>query len=155
MAVESRRTTGPLAIKDHRRLVADTPEAKEALKVASSLAERTGAGLRVFTVVAPRAEVFAPVTGRDGEEAFLATSREGAQAALDRALASMPKVPATGELLEGDVVDELAALDDREVDLLVWRVARLRPGAPRAARRRIQSPHPPCRVPRGRGAALC
>jgi nucleotide-binding universal stress UspA family protein len=32
---------------------------------------------------------------------------------------SMPKVPATGELLEGDVVDELAALDDREVDLLV------------------------------------
>ena len=97
----------------------DTPEAKEALQVASSLAERTGAGLRLFTVVAPRAEVFAPVTGRDAEEAFLATLRENAQAALDAALASMPKVPATGELLEGDTVDELAALDDREIDLLV------------------------------------
>ena len=97
----------------------DTAEAKEALRVASGLAERTGAGLRLFTVVAPRAEVFAPVTGRDAEEAFLATLRENAQAALDEALASMPKVPATGELLEGDTVDELAALDDREIDLLV------------------------------------
>jgi nucleotide-binding universal stress UspA family protein len=97
----------------------DTPEAKEALKVAGSVADRTGAGLRLFTVVAPRAEVFAPVMGRDAEEAFVERLREGAQEALDAALAAMPGVPATGELLEGDTVDELAALDDREIDLLV------------------------------------
>lgn len=97
----------------------DTPEAKEALRVASGLAERTGAGMRLFTVVAPRAEVFAPVVGRDAEEAFIEQLRGGAQEALDAALAAMPGVPATGELLEGDTVDELSALDDREIDLLV------------------------------------
>ncbi len=97
----------------------DTPEAKEALKVASSVADRTGAGPRLFTVVAPRAEVFAPVMGRDAEEAFVERLRESAKEALDAALAAMPGVPATGELLEGDTVDELAALDDREIDLLV------------------------------------
>jgi nucleotide-binding universal stress UspA family protein len=97
----------------------DTEEAREALRVAAELAERIGAGLRLYTVVAPRAEIFAPVVGRDAEEAFLATLRESAQAALDEALASMADVPASGELLEGDAVDELAALDDRDIDLLV------------------------------------
>ncbi len=97
----------------------DTPEAHEALRVARRLADKIGAGLRLFTVVAPRAEVFAPVVGRDAEEAFMGTLRENARTALDSALASMADVPATGELLEGDTVDELAALDDREIDLLV------------------------------------
>jgi nucleotide-binding universal stress UspA family protein len=98
----------------------ETPEAREALRVAGDLARRTGAGLILYTVVARRAEIFAPVTGRDAEEAFLATRREDAQAALDAGLASLPDgITATGELLEGDVVEELAALDERDVDLLV------------------------------------
>ena len=98
----------------------DSPEAREALRVASGLAARTGASLRLYTVVAPRAEIFAPVVGRDAEEAFLKTVREDTRAALDAALASLPEgVEADYELLEGDVVDELAALDEREVDLLV------------------------------------
>jgi nucleotide-binding universal stress UspA family protein len=98
----------------------DTPESREALSVATDLAQRTGARLHLYTVVAPRAEIFAPVTGRDAEEAFLATVREGARAALDAALESLPDgVTAADELLEGDVVDELAALDEREIDLLV------------------------------------
>ena len=60
------------------------------------------------------------MTGRDAEEAFLATVRDGAREALDEALASLPDdVEATEELLEGNVVDELASLDEREVDLLV------------------------------------
>ena len=95
------------------------PEAHEALRVARRLADKIGAGLRLFTVAAPRAEVFAPVVGRDAEEASMGTLRENARTALDGALASMADVPATGELLEGDTVDALAALDDREVDLLV------------------------------------
>jgi nucleotide-binding universal stress UspA family protein len=44
--------------------------------------------------------------------------RDAARAALDEALASLP-FEAADELLEGDVVDELAALDDHECDLLV------------------------------------
>ena len=96
----------------------DVPEAHEALKVAAALVERTGAALTLYTVVAPRAEVFAPIVGRDAEEAFLGAVRTGARAALDAAVASLP-FPAADELLEGDVVDELAALDHRECDLLV------------------------------------
>jgi len=96
----------------------DAPEARVALQVAAGLVERTGAALTLYTVVAPRAEIFAPVTGRDGEEAFMAAVREAARAALDEALASIP-FEAADELLEGDVVDELAALDDHECDLLV------------------------------------
>ncbi len=98
----------------------DTRESREALAVATDVARRTGARLHLYTVVAPRAEIFAPVTGRDAEEAFMATVRESARSALDDALASLPDdVDATDELLEGDVVDELASLDEREVDLLV------------------------------------
>ena len=88
-------------------------------------------------MVAPRAEIFAPVIGRDAEEAFLATVREDARAALDEALAALPEgVEATDELLEGDVVDALAALDEREMRPAGLRLARLRAGAARAARRR-------------------
>jgi len=98
----------------------DAPEAREALKVAVDLVQRTGAALTLYTVVAPRAEVFAPVTGRDAEEAFMGAVRESTRAALDEALASLPEgVTAADELLEGDVVEELAALDERECDLLV------------------------------------
>lgn len=98
----------------------DTSEAREALIFASVLAQRTGASLRLYSVVARRAEVFAPIVGRDAEEAYLATIRENAQAALEAAIASIPAgVTADWELLEGDVVDELAALDEHEADLLV------------------------------------
>ena len=122
VAVAPQGTREELADRPVQRIgvaYVDTPEAREALRVARELAERIGAGLRLFTVVAPRAEIFAPVVGRDAEEAFLGTLRENAKASLDSALASMPGVPATGEMLEGDTVDELAALDDREIDLLV------------------------------------
>jgi nucleotide-binding universal stress UspA family protein len=98
----------------------DTPEAHEALRFAARLAEATGAALTLYTVVARRAEVFSPVIGRDAEEAFLATVREDVHAAAQKALASLPDgVTATEELLEGDTVDALAALDDHEIDLLV------------------------------------
>ena len=61
-----------------------------------------------------------PVIGRDAEEAFLATVREDVRGALDKAVAALPAgVEATEELLEGDTVDALAALDEREIDLLV------------------------------------
>jgi nucleotide-binding universal stress UspA family protein len=96
----------------------DAPEARVALNVAAGLVRETNAALTLYTVVAPRAEIFAPVAGRDAEEAFMGAVRDAARAALDEALASLP-FEAADELLEGDVVDELAALDDHECDLLV------------------------------------
>ena len=98
----------------------DSPEAREALRSAGEWAAATGATLTLYTVVAPRAEVVAPIIGRDAELSFLKSVREAAQTALDEALTALPEgVSATGELLEGDVVDELASLDERDVDVLV------------------------------------
>jgi nucleotide-binding universal stress UspA family protein len=98
----------------------DTPEAHEAVGVAATLAQRSGARLRLLSVVPPRAEVFAPLAGRDAEEAFVARAREVFRRGLDEALAGLGgRVEATGELLEGDVVDALATLDRRDADLLV------------------------------------
>ncbi len=98
----------------------DSSEAREALRFAAALATETGARLTLYTVVAPRAEIFSPVIGRDAEEAFMATVREDAQAAQESALASLPEgVEGETELIEGDVVDELAALDEHEIDVLV------------------------------------
>jgi nucleotide-binding universal stress UspA family protein len=98
----------------------DTPEAHEALGFAATLAQRSGAQLRLLSVVPPRAEVFSPVVGRDAEEAFAARTREVFRRALDEALAGLgDRVEATAELLEGDVVDALATLDRRDADLLV------------------------------------
>src|SRR3954470_16015626 len=98
----------------------DTPEGHEAIKAAGGLAADTGATVTLYTVVAGRAEVFSPVIGRDAEEAFLATVREDSRAALEKAHASMPDgVQVAEELLEGDTVEALSALDEHEIDVLV------------------------------------
>jgi nucleotide-binding universal stress UspA family protein len=98
----------------------DTPEAHEALRFAAELAKETVASLTLYTVIARAAEVVMPVIGRDAEDAFLATVREDVRAALDKAIAGLPEgVEATEEMLEGDTVDALSALDEHEIDLLV------------------------------------
>ena len=98
----------------------DTPEAHEALRFAAELAKETVASLTLYTVIARAAEVVMPVIGRDAEDAFLQTVREDVRAALDKAIAGLPEgVEATEEMLEGDTVDALAALDEREIDVLV------------------------------------
>jgi nucleotide-binding universal stress UspA family protein len=98
----------------------DTPEGREAVDVAGVLAGDTGATVTLYTVVARRAEVFSPIIGRDAEEAFLATVREDVRAAMEKARALIADgVPVQEELLEGDTVEALAALDEHEVDLLV------------------------------------
>ena len=98
----------------------DTPEGHEAVKAAGALGAGTGATVTLYTVVARRAEVFSPIIGRDAEEAFLATVREDARAALDKARMTVPDgVRVREELLEGDTVEALAALDEHEADLLV------------------------------------
>jgi nucleotide-binding universal stress UspA family protein len=97
----------------------DSDEAREALSVAVNLVQRTGAALTLYTVVAPRSE-FSPVAGRASERSLMAAVRESLRSSVDAALASLPEgMQAADELLEGDVVDELASLDERECDLLI------------------------------------
>jgi nucleotide-binding universal stress UspA family protein len=97
----------------------ESPEAQEALRVGADLAQRTGATLTLYTVVAPRAE-FSPIGGRSSEESLMQAVRESVRTGLDNARASLPEGLSVGEeVLEGDIVDELASLDEHEVDLLV------------------------------------
>ena len=98
----------------------DTPDGREALRVAADLAAHTGARLRVYSVVAPVSE-FSPTVGLDAERAFAERAQAQYAAALESAVATLPEgMAVSAELLEGDdPVDSLAALDDRDVDLLV------------------------------------
>ena len=102
--------------------VAFVDSARRARRCASPVgagAAETGAALTLYTVVAPRAE-FSPVAGRASEESLMATVRESVRAAHRQGPRRAAEgVEAADELLEGDVVDALAALDERECDLLV------------------------------------
>jgi nucleotide-binding universal stress UspA family protein len=98
----------------------DTPDGREALGWSAKLAARTGGQLHVVSVAARHAEFFAPVVRREAEEAYIAEARDRYKQSLDAALAQLPsEANATGEVLTGDVVDTLAALDERDVDVLV------------------------------------
>jgi len=97
----------------------DTPDAHEALHGAAALARRIGARLRVVSVVGQVAE-FSVFAKTASEEAFTAEMRESFAAALDAAVAALPDdLEVEAELLEGDPVETLAALDERDADLLV------------------------------------
>jgi nucleotide-binding universal stress UspA family protein len=94
----------------------DTPDGRAALAAAAELARRTGSPLLLVTVVAGGDAALPFMIGDDAERAFLDTARETYEEALRKAAASVPDVPVTCQLRSGDVVEELAALDD--VDLL-------------------------------------
>ena len=95
----------------------DTPDGQAALALAVQFAARVGASLTLYTVLAEEARAVLPVIGRDAEHAFVETAREVYQQSLDTAIAGLPDgVPATGELLTGDVVQVLADVD--AVDIL-------------------------------------
>ena len=99
----------------------DTPDGHEAVRLCRRPGGQVGpAPHPVLGRRRPRRLVRArgrPARGGDG-------ARRGPQAeyqeALDRALAGLPDgVQATGELLYGEVVDELSVVGERGVDLLV------------------------------------
>ncbi|MFI1990338.1 universal stress protein [Actinoplanes sp. NPDC020271] len=94
----------------------DTPDGRAALNAAAGLARRTGSPLLLVTVVAGGDAALPFMIGDDAERAFLDTARETYEEALRKAAATVPDVPVTCELRAGDVVEELAALD--EVDVL-------------------------------------
>jgi nucleotide-binding universal stress UspA family protein len=98
----------------------DTRDGREALDWAARLAARVGGRLNVISVAGRHAEGFAPVVRREAEETYIAEAKQRYQEALDGALAELPSgLDATGEVLAGDVVDCLASLDDRDLDVLV------------------------------------
>jgi nucleotide-binding universal stress UspA family protein len=98
----------------------DTQDGREALDWAARLATRVGGRLKVISVAGRHAEGFAPVVRREAEETYIAEAKQHYQEALDAALAELPSgLDATGEVLSGDAVESLAALDDRDVDVLV------------------------------------
>jgi nucleotide-binding universal stress UspA family protein len=74
----------------------------------------------VLSVVAVHTNWFVPEAVRPEEETVPIEVRKEYQEALDRALVGLPEeVRATGELLYGEVVDELSVVGERGVDLLV------------------------------------
>jgi nucleotide-binding universal stress UspA family protein len=98
----------------------DTPEGHEALRAAADLAAQAGAALTLYSVVGVRHTWFIPEAVRPEEETIPAEVRMEYQDAVDRALAGLPSgLTATGEVLYGDVVEELSLLGERGVDLLV------------------------------------
>jgi len=98
----------------------DTPEAASALDLAVRLASRTGAALRLFTVVPGEAEVMPLFIGTEPEREYVGAAREVYRRHLDAALAGVPsEVPATGEVLTGDVVATLAEFGPEQVDVLL------------------------------------
>jgi nucleotide-binding universal stress UspA family protein len=98
----------------------DTPDGREAVRHAADLATRSGLPLTVLSVVTVHHTWFVPEAVRPEEETVPVEVRKEYQEALDRVLAELPDgVPATGELIYGEVVDELAVVGERGVDLLV------------------------------------
>lgn len=98
----------------------DTPEAASALDFAVRFARRSGAALRLSTVVPGEAEVMPLFIGTEPERTYVGAAREVYLRHLDEALAGVPaEVSATGEVLTGDVVDTLAELGPEQVDVLL------------------------------------
>jgi nucleotide-binding universal stress UspA family protein len=98
----------------------DTPDGHEAVRHAADLAVRSGLPLTVYAVVSVHVNWFVPEAVRPEEETVPAEVRKDYQEGLDRALAGLPDgVQATGELLYGEVVDELSMVAERGADLLV------------------------------------
>jgi nucleotide-binding universal stress UspA family protein len=99
---------------------ADTPDGHEAVRRATDLAARSGLPLTLVSVVTVHGNWFVPEIVRPEEETIPIEVRKEYREALDRALAGLPEgVRATGELLYGEVVDELSVVGERGVDLLV------------------------------------
>jgi nucleotide-binding universal stress UspA family protein len=98
----------------------DTPDGHEAVRYAADLAAQSGLPLTLFSVVGVHINWFVPEAVRPEEETVPIEVRKDYQEALDRALAGLPEgVQASGELLYGEVVDELSMVGERGVDLLV------------------------------------
>jgi nucleotide-binding universal stress UspA family protein len=97
----------------------DTAEGHEAVRVAADLAGRAGLPVTVYSVIALHANWFRPEAVEPDASVVPEEVRKAARDALDAVVAGLPGVRASGDLLFGEVVDELSMVADRGVDLLV------------------------------------
>ncbi|MFI5935231.1 universal stress protein [Actinoplanes sp. NPDC051494] len=93
----------------------DTLDGRAALEAAARLAARTRTPVRIYTVVADADATLPFLVGQDAEHAFLDTARETFEQSLRRAAESVRDLPVDWEIRTGDVVDQLAELDDVDV----------------------------------------
>jgi nucleotide-binding universal stress UspA family protein len=98
----------------------DTPDGHEAVRVAAGLAERAHRSLRVYSVVALHSNWLRPEAVQPDATVVPEEIKRASSEPLDRVVADLPGgVRASGELLFGEVVDELSMAAERDVDLLV------------------------------------
>jgi nucleotide-binding universal stress UspA family protein len=98
----------------------DTRDGREALRVAVRVAQRIPAQLTLYSVLGQSSERYSYLVGRTDEEAFLDKARDSFGKAMEFAAAGVPpELEARTVLLEGAVVESLAALGPDDVDLLV------------------------------------
>jgi nucleotide-binding universal stress UspA family protein len=98
----------------------DTRDGREALRTAVRVAQRIPARLTLYSVVGRSSERFSYLVGRTDEQAFVDKARDSFGKALEFAAAGVPpEVESRTVLLEGEVVESLAALGPDDVDMLV------------------------------------
>ena len=98
----------------------DTRDAREALRMAVKVALGIPARLTLYTVLGQSSERYSYLVGRTDEQAFWDMARDSFRMALDFASAGVPpKLESRTVLLEGAVVESLAALGPDDVDVLV------------------------------------
>ena len=98
----------------------DTRDAREALRMSVRVALRIPARLTLYSVLGQSSERYSYLVGRTDEQAVLDKARNSFRKALEFAAAGVPsELETRTELLEGSVVEALAALDTDDVDVLV------------------------------------
>jgi nucleotide-binding universal stress UspA family protein len=113
----------------------DTRDGREALRIAVQVALRIPAQVTLYSVIGQSSERYSYLIGRTGEQAVLDKARDSFGKALEFAAAGVPpELEPRTVLLEGAVVDSLAALGPDDVDMLVCGSPRLRPSPPGPAR---------------------
>jgi nucleotide-binding universal stress UspA family protein len=114
------RKSAPDRISNIGVAYVDTRDAREALRVAVRVALRIPAQLTLYSVLGQSSERYSYLAGRTGEQAVVEKGRESFGKALDFAAAGVPpELEPRTVLLEGAVVESLAALGPDDVDLLV------------------------------------
>jgi nucleotide-binding universal stress UspA family protein len=98
----------------------DTRDGREALRRAVRVALRIPARLTLYTVLGQSSERYSYLVGRTDEQAFWDKARDSYGKALEFAAVGVPaELEPRIVLLEGAVVDSLAALGPDDVDVLI------------------------------------
>jgi nucleotide-binding universal stress UspA family protein len=114
------RRSAPERISSIGVAYVDTRDGREALRRAVRVARRIPARLTLYTVLGQSSERYSYLVGRTDEQAFWDKARDSYGKALEFAAAGVPpELEPQTVLLQGAVVESLAALAPDDVDLLV------------------------------------